>query len=450
MRWLPQTLAGQFMAVIIVSVFVSQVLVFVMLIIKTDDKLEQYEQLIVYDQIVTIYNYGQSLSVFERERFFEAASNPEIAYYRTTQPRGKPVDASGTYGRVLHKSGTTVLIFGRELELRDVLEFWFGDLDQNCFVTTGTQLAETNCPYWELSLQFSEGDWMVATGLPSPDTHFLLAPLFVSVLLSLIGITIVVALLTRGLTAPLRQLSQTAEQMGRGEELPPLPVSGPRELSSVMLAFNGMQERITRFIHDRTTMLAAISHDLRTPITSLRLRTEFVEDETLRAHMIETLNDMQTMTDSFLTFARQDNSQEPLQDFDLVQLCQRMAQETSGMQVTAAAQSCPFRGRKVGIGRALANLVDNAIKYGGAAHVYVDHSDHHIVIRVEDPGTGVPEAMLNHIFSPFTRLDQARSVVEGSVGLGLSISRSIIRKHGGDIRPKNVPGGFRMQVTLPK
>jgi len=196
-------------------------------------------------------------------------------------------------------------------------------------------------------------------------------------------------------------------------------------------------------------MLAAVSHDLRTPITSLRLRAEFVDDERLKDHMVESLDDMQTMVDSFLTFARQDITEEPLQDFDLVKLCRRMADDTVGMKFTTPETECRIRGRKVGLQRALANLVDNAIKYGKEARVHLSVEGDLISLTVDDAGNGVPDKMLEEIFSPFTRLDHARSVVEGSVGLGLSIARSIIRKQGGDVVPANLTDGFRMKITLP-
>jgi len=451
MTLIPPTLAGRFFAVIVGSVFVSQALVFSLLLFETDDKIDQYEQTTIVDRIATIFRYSRLENAENRQRIVDAATNVDEVFLISQNPQGallKPID-SGPFSGLLDTLQAPVLFRERSVGFSDALLFWFGDDGENCFLHPNANPDLSDCPYWQVSVQFPDGMWLTATGLPSPEAYFILAPIFVSVLLSLLGITVVVALLTRRLTAPLRQLSAAADRVGRGEDVEALSETGPRELSSVMTAFNVMQERISRFVHDRTMALAAVSHDLRTPITSLRLRAEFVDDEQLRDKIIESLDDMQVMVESFLTFARQDIAEEVQQDFDLVKMCKRMADETEGMMFESAEATCHFRGRRVGLQRALTNLVGNAIKYGGSAMVRLEVDETTIRITIDDAGKGVPEDMFEDIFAPFTRMDQARSVVEGSVGLGLSIARSIIRKHGGDIHPSNLPEGFRMTVTLP-
>ena len=450
MRLLPSTLAGQFLVVIIGAVFLAQSFVFVLLLLETSDKLEDITYNFVNDPIIRVYEQTAGESQSLRERFFETSSNLDMMFSVTDTPKGISPELAGSeeFQKFAEYLDAPVLIDEDYASFSDVLHFWMSDDEDNCFIQTDGATSDYTCPLWTVSVQYPDGLWMTASGHPGPDALFILAPVFVSGLMTLIGITIVVALLTRRLTAPLRSLSAAAEDIGHGRTIDALPVTGPTELASVMAAFNEMQERVNRFVQDRTTMLAAISHDLRTPITSLRLRAEFVEDDELRQKIVESLDDMQTMVESFLTFARQEVSNEQQQEFDLVPMCRRMAEEHPAVTFNSDIAQCLIVGQKVGLQRALSNVVGNAIKFGKKADIGLSTINDIVLITVDDKGPGVPEKMLEEIFAPFVRLDDARSVVEGSVGLGLSIARSIIRKHGGDIRPVNTSDGLQMRIQL--
>ncbi|WP_170337182.1 ATP-binding protein [Ruegeria arenilitoris] len=451
MKWRPKTLAGQFLVLMVGSVMLAQVLMLATFMVETDGKIDQYERTYVLGRIAAVYKSSTHMSHEEREQLFENVSNPDIVFSLRLQPRGVPLEQSDeeVLRGLREFLDAPIQIASQPVNLWDIIRFWYQDAEENCFLLLTESLRSSDCPYWEAFVRYDDGSWLSAVGPPSPEAPVLLAPVIFSVFLTIIGITIVVALVTRRLTAPLRELSSAADLVGRGEDIDPLPETGPRELSSVMTAFNTMQERTHRFIQDRTTMLAAISHDLRTPITSLRLRAEFIENEKLQGQVIETLDDMQTMVESFLTFAKQDISEERLQEFDLVDMLNAMAAETKGMAFTSSAETCLYLGRKVSIRRALSNLVGNAIKYGHEARVRLEVDENRVCITIEDSGDGVPEDRFEEIFTPFTRLDQARSVTEGSVGLGLSIARSIVRKHGGDLIPSNLERGFRITAILP-
>ena len=258
----------------------------------------------------------------------------------------------------------------------------------------------------------------------------------------------------RRLTAPLTTLARAAEQLGRDVNAAPLPETGPHELRQATHAFNLMQERIQRFVRDRTLMVAAMSHDLRTPITRLRLRAEFVDDEEQRRRMLSDLDDMESMVDSTLAFVREEASTEATASADLVSLvasvCEDRA-EVSCVVDPGVGPRLPYVCRPVALARCLANLVDNAVKYAGAAEVRLAATQSSVTVVVEDRGPGIAAEDRERAFAPFTRLDASRSRDTGGTGLGLTIARAIARAHGGDVDLANRPaGGLRVTVTLPR
>ncbi|MEK9662234.1 MAG: ATP-binding protein, partial [Alphaproteobacteria bacterium] len=201
-------------------------------------------------------------------------------------------------------------------------------------------------------------------------------------------------------------------------------------------AFNAMQERLSRFIGDRTRLLAAISHDLRTPITSLRLRAEFIDDEETRAKVLETLDEMARMAEATLAFARDDAAAEETRPVDLAALLQSLADDLAdlGHDVTCAeAPALAYRCRPVALKRALRNLIENAVRYGDRARISLAATPEGPRIAIEDDGPGIDPAALERVFEPFVRLEESRSRETGGVGLGLAIARSIVRAHGGEL-----------------
>jgi signal transduction histidine kinase len=257
----------------------------------------------------------------------------------------------------------------------------------------------------------------------------------------------------RRLSHGLARFADAAEEFGRSAEAPPLPETGPVELSLATRAFNRMQERLRRFVHDRTQMLAAISHDLRTPLTRMRLRAEFVDDEAQRDKMLHDIGEMESMIAETLAFARDDVTTEARQEEDLDELldtlCSSLGETGQTIDYTAIGP-VPIRCRPMALRRAFANLLENATKYGRHAHVALESTPGHVVVEIDDEGPGIPPAMWEAVFQPFFRLESSRNRDTGGVGLGLSVARTIIRGHGGDIILSNRPeGGLRATVTLP-
>jgi signal transduction histidine kinase len=303
-----------------------------------------------------------------------------------------------------------------------------------------------------LTILLNDGSWLVFTGdmslLENRALRFGLR--LVVMFIAIVAASIWVA---RLFSAPLAYFIDAAERFGIDPQAMPIPARGPREIQRAIRSFNGMQQRIQRFVADRTQMIAAISHDLRTPITRLRLRSEFIEDEDEQKKMLEDLDQMEGMVAETLDFVRDDRTQEKRVDFDLPVLLQSIVDDLAdaGQPASfAGPDHGKFTGRPMALRRALNNLLENAIKYGERANLAVERREHGWNIRIADIGLGIPAALREIVFTPFFRIESSRNRETGGTGLGLSIARSIVRAHGGDIGFRDPPaGGFEVEVWLP-
>lgn len=308
-----------------------------------------------------------------------------------------------------------------------------------------------------LSVPLAEGRWLNVGAWVMP-----LSPLFqrdYSLILILAATALVLAVLLlwllRRVTEPLAALTREADRLGRGEQVAPLVERGPEDIRQLVRSFNRMGGRIERFIQDRSRMLAAVSHDLRTPITALRVRAELIDDELTRDKILATLDEMQAIAEATLTFMREEAIQEPTRQVNIAalldSLCADLADTGGEVALTEQPVDLALSCRPVALKRAFANLLDNALKYGQRADVALYDTALGAVIQIDDVGPGIPEADRERVFEPFTRLERSRSRDTGGVGLGLAIARSIVRQHGGDIvLSSRQEGGLRVTVTLPK
>jgi signal transduction histidine kinase len=304
-----------------------------------------------------------------------------------------------------------------------------------------------------ISIRLDDGSWLNAIvpldhGEPLWRPRFAL-PLAVALLL----VTVAALLAVRRATRPFATFAAAAHRLGLDVGAPPLAEVGPREVRQAAHAFNIMQQRIGRFVLDRTQMLAAISHDLKTPITRLRLRAEFVDDDEQRGKMLADLAEMESMIASTLAFARDDATREPRVRVDLAALVQGLLEDMEALGSDVAydgPDSLVIEARLGVLKRALANLIDNAIKYGKTARVTLATLGSDAIITIDDDGPGIAEADRERVFAPFVRLEASRSRDTGGSGLGLAVARAAIRAHGGDIGLANRPeGGLRATVVLP-
>lgn len=304
-----------------------------------------------------------------------------------------------------------------------------------------------------LSVLMNDGVWLnVRARNDRPD--FQLPPAIAgTILLSLALIMGALWLGLRRITGPLRQLAQAAEDLGIYGAVPIMPAVGPEEVRALAEAMKRMQARISGMVSDRTRMLAALGHDLRSPITALRLRAEMVEDDETRDRMAATLDEMQDMVEATLAYARGVSTDQPTEPTDLVTLLSDLAAELSetGPRVTLGTlEPANLPLRRTPMRRALRNLIENAQRYGGEAFIGLRHMGREVVMTIDDTGPGIPDADLSRVFDPFTRLETSRSRETGGVGLGLPIARAILQAHGGTIVLSNrAEGGLRATVTLP-
>jgi signal transduction histidine kinase len=311
---------------------------------------------------------------------------------------------------------------------------------------------------FQASLRLPDGEWLnVRVAMPPPRPWHSATFLAAFVVMTVAAVLLILWAVAR-LTRPVRLLAEAADRLGRDVNAPPLPEGGPSEVATAARAFNTMAGRIRRFVADRTQMLAAIGHDLRTPITRLRLRAEFMDDDEQRRKMLADLDEMEQMIAATLAFARDDAAAEPAAPIDLAALCRTVADEAADARPELAEaiafdgpERLTVRARPIALKRALANLVSNALAYGGAARLRLVPPEGGVVrLMVEDDGPGIPEAELEAVFTPFRRLEASRNRETGGTGLGLTIARNILRAHGGDVVLANrAGGGLRAMASLP-
>ncbi|WP_299938396.1 ATP-binding protein [uncultured Pelagimonas sp.] len=279
----------------------------------------------------------------------------------------------------------------------------------------------------------------------SADQSFLLVALTIMALL----VAGVVWLFVRRLTRPLTELAQAATRAARGDLSTPISETGPVELREAAAAFNAMQSEISRFDVERTRTIAAVGHDLRTPMTSLRIRAEMIDEDALREPMITTLDQMTAMADGLITYAKDGQEEDRVPDLDLAELLGKLCRNR-GVLFRATANPI-VTAAPISLSRAVGNLIDNAVRHGGGEDVAVSLSQdkQDVLITVSDLGPGIPEDRMATIFEPFTRVENSRNTVTGGAGLGLSIARRIVRAHGGELLLRNRdPLGLEAVIKL--
>ncbi len=278
--------------------------------------------------------------------------------------------------------------------------------------------------------------------------------LLVSIAVLLIAVVAVSLVAVRWATRPLNALADAAGELGKNINRPPLPEKGPEEVRRAAQAFNTMQARLIGHIRERTALLAAMSHDLKTPITRLRLRSELLEDPQQRAKFIRDLDEMEAMVRDTLAFLGGLESGEPVKPVDIMALLESLQAdmlELGGPVEITGGSARPYPARPQALKRCLRNLIENAVKYGKTARVVVDDSDARLEIRIQDEGPGLPQSELEKVFEPFYRVEGSRSRETGGTGLGLTIARKIAEDHGGRLSLRNRDqGGLEASLLLPR
>jgi signal transduction histidine kinase len=307
-------------------------------------------------------------------------------------------------------------------------------------------------PYM-LGVQLNDGSWLVFSvmkrswGMPLPDRWAMWLGFLA------LSVTLVTAVTARQFSKPIERLAAAVRQFGLNPQAPSIAETGPRELQQVIRTFNAMQTQIQKFVAYRTMMLAAISHDLRTPLTRMRLRGEFIEDQEQQARLFRDVDEMQNMVEEALVFFRDDATAEETTSFDLPRVLLTIANDYAdqGIEIAYAGPTyAVYWGRPLTLKRAFSNLIDNAAKYAKSAEIELSREKAAFVVVINDRGPGIPPDALDHVFRPYYRVDQSRNRSTGGVGLGLTVAQSIIQGHGGEIILENRrEGGLQARVVLP-
>ncbi|RIY01417.1 HAMP domain-containing protein [Aureimonas flava] len=465
-----KTLAGQLVAALIGALLLSQVVLFLFVWQERKQVLETSGQAEFVSRVQSLARLATSLPAEARPRVARASATEYSRFW--IAPDAGP-DPSAWLGD-MHQQFAAPLP-----RLLDASGAAAGDdpalpPGEAARALAGVTIADDRSPPADWPADLPDGARAVSFGdelgsgfvVPLGDgtsfnaayyNHFsgsiLSTPVPLTFVLTAALVALVAMAVIRRIAEPLARLTEAAETLGRGEAVQPLPETGPDDIRHTAAAFNRMQERLHRFVQDRTRMLGAIGHDLRTPLTTLRLRAEFVEDEELQARMFATIDEMRTMTEAILALARQESEAEPTSTVDLEalveSLCDDLAEVGNDVRFEAGSRvTC--RCRPDSLRRALRNLIENAVRYGREARVSLALAGDGVEILVRDRGPGIPPERVEDVFAPFVRLEASRNSETGGVGLGLSIARAIARQHGGDVLLRNGGPGFEAAIRLPR
>jgi two-component system OmpR family sensor kinase len=305
---------------------------------------------------------------------------------------------------------------------------------------------------FEVALRRPDGQWLIAQPQRRWTPDAWQQRIVLGFMLSILAMAPIAYLLARRLARPIVQFAHAAERLGRDPRAPPLVIRGPAEVGIAVRAFNEMQGRLARYVEDRTAMVGAIAHDMRTPLTRLRFRVESAPEE-VRGKMAADIDEMEAMVAGAMAFVRdatQTTKRTPLELSSLLESLADDLSETGRDVVVERAERVVLEGDPLALKRLFNNLLDNAVKFGGLARVRVYPDVGFAVVEIEDHGPGLPEGELDRVFEPFYRREASRSRETGGIGLGLAVVRSIARAHGGDASLANrAGGGLTACVRLP-
>jgi len=444
MKWWPQNLTGQTITLLLIALLGSQLFSFLIFSGEQRSVLLDERRKNTLARIVPVVRLLEDTPPALHERILKATSTAWVKFQLAEQ---SAVDTN------VFEYADNPLQRHLVEQLENKVQAWVELLSDAKKREESKQVNKRRRSLsWIVAISLSSGQWLNVKIYRYSRTKSLVSSSLISSLLMAIAVTAIVIFILRRITHPLVALRVAAEKLGRGENTPPLPETGPADIRQTTHAFNQMNERLQRFIQDRTRLLAAISHDLRTPITILRLRAEFLEETETRGKILATLDEMQAMTEAALAFARDAATEEETRRVDLsalvASLCDDLADMGQEVQFIEE-QKHPYACRPLSLKRALRNLIENAERYGKRARVSIEASETELHINIDDEGPGLQGNDLERVFEPFVRLESSRNRETGGIGLGMSIARSIVRGHGGEIVLKNRVEGLRVIVTLP-
>ncbi len=477
-RWLPRSLFGRLMLVLTGGLLLAQLLSAAINLAERDRLLVNAGGMQQAQRIADVVKLLDSLGPSERERIVSVLRVPPLVLSLDDAPRPPLRDANDTGPRAVMFTALLRASLGDDRALRVEPGPAFGP--------TGPQgPREPRHPFmmedgpgpmfgpgamggpgWmgrgpgrggpvlRTQVQLRDGHWARFDSELPQSAVALPWRLALTLGVLLVAVLVLSFVAVRWVTRPLHVLADAAEALGRDINAPPLREEGPTEIAQAARAFNTMQSRLARFIQDRTRVLTAMSHDLKTPITRMRLRAELMDDEELRQRFEADLKEMESMVTHTLEFMRGLGGSEARQAVDVMALLESLQSDNEAMGRTVRIEgqaTAPYPAVVSLLKRCLANLVDNAVLYGNRVTIRVEDTAQCLTLRFLDEGPGISEPELEKVFEPFYRLEQSRSRETGGTGLGLTIARNIAQVHGGDISLRNRPErGLEAVLTLPR
>ncbi len=463
MRLLPRSLFGRLMLVLASGLIVAQLLSAAINLVERDSVLVRASGMQPAQRIADIVTLLDSLSPVERERIVGILNVPPLVVSLDRTPSSEDSMATGgaraaMFSSVLHTAlgddrPIRVAMSGTPPEWAPGAGRGRGPMGAGPMGGPGMHRFPADGISFLIQVRLQDGTWATFDTQVTQESATLPWRVLLTLATLLAAVLLLSYIAVRWVTRPLQLLATAADELGRDINRPPLQEGGPAEVRRAARAFNTMQTRLVHFIDERTRLLTAMSHDLKTPLTRMRLRAELLEDVSLRQKFESDLLEMEAMVTQTLEFMRGLSNREPTQLIDIMGLLEGLQadNEAMGRSVTIEGRvTKPLKGEPQLLKRCLSNLVDNAILYGQRAAVTVEEGADALTIRVRDYGPGIPESEISKVFEPFYRLEGSRSRDTGGTGLGLSIARNIAQAHGGDVRLRNHDGGgLEAILTLP-
>ncbi|MEK1887992.1 MAG: HAMP domain-containing sensor histidine kinase [Phyllobacterium sp.] len=464
-RYLPQSLPSWILLILIAGLLTSQVAT---LSIVARDRAENTEILEFFrlnERAHTLAKVFSAAPEGQRKQLVSAFSNPANSMSLSAEPVVKSaIAADDSLAELedvlvaqLQEFGVTDARIGRVLAKAPNESANTGvpdDPDAGLIERQLSDIAEdlSQSDGLAASIRLNDGQWLnFVTPITPPHPIFSgqSLPLFGVVAAVVIGMSIWA---TRRFTAPYRALERAVKRIGEDVKAPPLPELGSSEYKSAARAVNTMQAKLRAYVADREQLAAALAHDLRTPLTRIRLRLELLRNSPLRQQIAHDLNDIEGIARSVIDFASYEVVDEAPEKIDFWSLVDAVADNYSQVAFeTPASRGFICMGRPIALRRCVTNLIDNAVTYGAKAHVRLEHREADIALTIRDEGPGIPQAQLDEVFQPFRRVETSRNRQTGGFGLGLTIARNIARRSGGDIKLENATGGgLRAELRIPR
>ncbi len=462
MRLLPRSLFWRMMFILVLGLVLAQIIGSVILLRDRGDVLQHNLGLHLINRITAVVQLIEQARPEQRKGIIQIFDTPEFRVSLSDRPR--PQEENSISPRPLvamlrrnlpgHER-VVVSIIPMERKGDSRAPGWRDRPQRRSKRGPGSrELMRMSHMGFQAQVQIPSGQWVIFQRPVPEDAFSWRSQVSKYLAILVLSIALISYIAVRFVTRPLGLLANAADDLGRNINTPPLDETGPAEVRRAAQAFNNMQRRLRRYIEDRGEILAAVSHDLKTPITRLRLRTEMLEQEKIQAKFNQDLDDMEQMVHATLDFMRGAESSETPVPIDIMALLEALQEDMQGMGQKVELEPAelePFVGRPLLLKRCLTNLMENAVRYGSQATVRLEQTAEQLQIVIADRGPGIPESERERVFRPFVRGEDSRSRATGGTGLGLSIARNIARAHGGELILRSGRDGVGLEavVSLP-